>query len=449
MEFALTVEASMGKCSVTSMLFTCPSMCHGIRMTTLASLLLRVFAPFAAGYFLSFLFRAVNAVLAPELLRDLGMGPSALGLLTATYFIAFASFQVPLGVLLDRYGPRRVEALLLLVAAFGAFCFARAESITQLLVGRALIGLGVSACLMAAFKAYTQWFAAERWPLINGLQMAAGGLGALAATAPVQWLLPWAGWRGIFLGLALCTVVVAVLVFLLVPEKQSATAGEPFGDQVRAIGSVFTSGAFWRIAPLTALSQATFFAVQGLWAGPWLKEVSQLGADAVVAILFWMAVAMVAGFIGLGTLATQLQRWGVPVLRSAVTGMGLFMVVQVLLLAGPAGWITPLWLGFGFFGTSGVIAYAALTQLFPVDLAGRVNTAVNLLVFVAAFIGQWAIGVIAGWWPQAGQGQLAAAGLRTGFACLLFCQTCALIWFVVAGRKTGSAGPESAARRSG
>lgn len=439
----------MGKCSVTSMLFANPSFCHGIRMTTLVSLLLRVFGPFAAGYFLSFLYRAVNAVLAPELLRDLGMGPSALGLLTATYFIAFASFQVPLGVLLDRFGPRRVEALLLLVAALGAFCFARAETITQLLIGRALIGLGVSACLMAAFKAYTQWFGAERWPLINGLQMAAGGLGALAATAPVQWLLPWAGWRGIFFGLAVCTVAVAGLVFFLVPEKETHTAGEPFGDQIRAISTVFTSAVFWRIAPLTALSQATLFAVQGLWAGPWLKEVSRLGTDAVVATLLWMAVAMVAGFIGLGAMATQLQRWGVPVLRTAVAGMVLFMAVQVLLLAGPADWIRPLWLGFGFFGTSGIIAYAALTQHFPVHLAGRVNTAVNLLVFVAAFAGQWLVGVIAGWWPQAGPGQVAAAGLRAGFACLLVCQVCALIWFAVAGRNTGAAGPENDTRRSG
>lgn len=410
-------------------------------MTPLATLLLRVFTPFAAGYFLSFLYRAVNAVLAPELLRDLGMGPSALGLLTATYFIAFASFQVPLGVLLDRFGPRRIEALLLLVASLGAFCFARAETITQLLVGRALIGLGVSACLMAAFKAYTQWFATERWPLINGMQMAAGGLGALAATAPVQWLLPWAGWRGIFLGLTVCTIVVAGLVFWLVPEKESQTAGERFGDQIRAIGAVFTSAVFWRIAPLTALSQATLFAVQGLWAGPWLKAVSRLEPDAVVATLFWMAVAMVAGFIGLGALATQLQRWGVPVLRSAVTGMVLFMMVQMLLLVDPEGRITPLWVGFGFFGTSGIIAYAALTQHFPVHLAGRVNTAVNLLVFMAAFTGQWLVGVIASWWPQAGPGQVAAAGLRAGFACLLICQVCALIWFVVAGRKMGNATP--------
>jgi len=407
-------------------------------MTPLSALLLRVFAPFAAGYFLSFLYRAVNAVLAPELLRDLAIGPSSLGLLTAAYFIAFASFQLPLGVLLDRFGPRRVESLLLLVAALGAFCFARADSMAELILGRALIGLGVSACLMAAFKAYTQWFAAEQWPLINGFQMAAGGLGALAATSPVQWLLQWTDWRGVFVGLALCTLAVSALVLLVVPERGAAAKGETFADQARGVAIVFTDRGFWRIAPLTALSQASLFAVQGLWAGPWLKNVNHLDPPAVVQMLFWIALAMVAGFIGLGALAKHLQQRGVPVLVSAVAGMVLFMAAQLLLLVAPTRWATPIWLGFGFFGTSGIIAYAALSQSFPARLAGRVTTAINLLVFVAAFAGQWAIGVIVGWQTAAGPGQLAASGLRTGFAALLLCQICALIWFVGAGRRSRS-----------
>lgn len=404
-------------------------------MKTATSTLLRVFLPFAAGYFLSFLYRTVNAVLAPELLRDLGLGSSSLGLLTATYFIAFASFQLPLGVLLDRYGPRWIEALLLLVAALGAFCFSRADTAGQLILGRALIGLGVSACLMAAFKAYTQWFAAERWPLVNGLQMAAGGLGALAATSPVQWMLRWTDWRGVFLGLALLTLLVSVLVLFVVPEKRAGRSGERFLDQLRGIGSVFTSPRFWRTAPLTALSQASFFAIQGLWAGPWLKDVLQYEAKTVVTLLFWIAMAMVAGFIGLGSLAGRLQRWGVPVLTSAVTGMALFMAVQLLLIVGPSAWAGPLWLAFGFFGTSGIIAYAALAQSFPVHLAGRVSTAVNLLVFIAAFAGQWLIGVIVGWWPEVNPGQFAASGLRTGFAFMLACQGGTLLWFFLGGRR--------------
>ena len=392
------------------------------------ALLLRIFLPFAAGYFLSFLFRVVNAVLAPHLLHDLGMGASTLGLLTATYFIAFASAQLPLGVLLDRYGPRRVEALLLLIAAGGAFCFARAESVPLLIVGRALIGLGVSACLMAAFKAFTQWFSPDKLPLINGLQMAAGGLGALAATSPVQWMLTWSNWRGVFIGLALFTMMVSALVFLVVPAQENKGAEESLARQMRGISEVFTSPLFWRVAPLTALSQGTFYAIQGLWAGPWLKAVDRLAPQAVVDGLFSLAVAMVAGFIVLGSLGGRLQRWGVSVRTSAVAGMSLFIVIQAALLLGPQSWHGVLWLLFGFFGTSGILTYATLSQDFSPRLSGRVNTALNLLVFVAAFIGQWLIGIVAGCWPEPEPGRLAAIGLHLGFAVLLVAQVAALLW---------------------
>ena len=180
-------------------------------------MLLRVFIPFALGYFLSYLFRTVNAVIAPDLVRDIGVDPASLGLLTSAYFLTFAAFQLPLGVLLDRYGPRRVEAVLLLFAAAGAFAFARAETLTGLLLGRALIGLGVSACLMAAFKAFTLWFPAEKLPLANGIQMISGGVGALAASTPVELSLKFTDWRGVFLILSGLTVVAAIFIFMVVP----------------------------------------------------------------------------------------------------------------------------------------------------------------------------------------------------------------------------------------
>ena len=135
--------------------------------------LTRVFVPFAMGYFLSYLMRVVNPVIAPDLVRDLGLTAADLGLLTSANFLAFAVAQLPLGILLDRFGPRRTEAVLLLFAALGAFLFSIAGSAPDLIAGRALIGLGTSACLMAAFKAYVMWFSGERIPFINGLQMAA------------------------------------------------------------------------------------------------------------------------------------------------------------------------------------------------------------------------------------------------------------------------------------
>lgn len=262
--------------------------------------LLRIFLPFAAGYFLSYLFRVVNAVLAPDLAADIGVGPSALGLLTSVYFITFASFQLPLGILLDRYGPRKTEAVLLMFAGLGAFIFSQADSLTGLIVGRAFIGFGVSACLMASFKAYAVWFDRSKWPVINGFQMAAGGLGALAATSPVEWLVTITDWRTIFVLLTGLSVLIGVLVFTVVPEKKGPPSHESLTAQLGGIKEVFTSLKFWHVAPLVTLSQAAFLSIQGLWAGPWLRDVIGLERGAAASVLFWMAVTMICGFIGLG-----------------------------------------------------------------------------------------------------------------------------------------------------
>ena len=394
----------------------------------------RVFVPFAAGYFLSYLYRVVNAVIAPDLVGELGIGPSALGLLTATYFIAFASAQLPLGVLLDRFGPRRVEALLLLFAGLGAYLFSRSASLSALIVARAFIGFGVSACLMAAFKAYTLWFPTDKWPLVNGFQMAAGGLGALAATAPVEAALQVTDWRGIFAALSLATLVVAVAVYTVVPERSSGASGECLNDQLEGVKAVFTSRVFWRTAPLATMSQAAFLSIQGLWAGPWLKDVAGLDRSGVATVLSWVAVAMIVGFISLGTLAERLSQRGIAVLTTSVTGMFVFMAVQLLVLTTPLAWGPLVWVLFGFFGTSGIIAYAGFSQQFPVHLSGRVTTAINLLVFIAAFVGQWAIGAIIGLWPVESNGNYSAAGYRSAFALILAIQLIAWLWYASTAR---------------
>ncbi len=393
---------------------------------------LRVFIPFAFGYFLSYLYRVVNAVIAPDLVTDLGVGPSALGLLTSTYFIAFASSQLPLGVLLDRFGPRKTEAFLLVFAGLGAFVFASSSTLTGLILGRALIGLGVSACLMAAFKAYVLWFSEEQRPLVNGFQMAAGGLGALVATTPVEAALQVTDWRGIFIFLGIFTLLVAVLIYLVVPEKSAQGKRESIDDQLRGVRLVFSSLKFWRTAPLTTMSQAAFLSIQGLWAGPWLKDVAGMDRMAVAESLQWVALAMIAGFIGLGLLAKKLARVGISLLTMAVAGMGLFMATQAVIILGFGDNSILPWIYFGFFGTSGIIAYASLSQSFPSHLSGRVTTGVNLLVFLMAFAGQWAIGAIIDLWPIGADGSYALAGYQAGFTVMLGAQVLCLVWFFIA-----------------
>lgn len=390
-------------------------------------MLLRVLAPFAAGYFMSYLFRSVNAVIAPDLSMALQLSAADLGLLTSAYFLAFGLFQLPLGLLLDRYGPRRVETVLLLVAAAGALSFALSTTLSGLIVSRALIGLGVSACLMAGLKATSIWFAAERAPAMNGLIMAAGGLGALTATAPVEWALNYTDWRGVITTLAALTAVAAALIFFIVPEPPRQEVGGLRGLLGGLLG-VYRSAFFWRVVPLVVLTQATYLAVQGLWVGPWLRDVAGFDRDGVAWYLLLTAAAMVAGFLLLGNIASRLQRRGVSLALTMAVCIGVFIFAQLalLLISGPTA--APLWMLFGFFGSAGILAFPLLSQYFPAQLTGRVNTAANVLVFLSAFALQWAIGAVINHWPVVGDGY-DPQGYQAALWLLLAAQVVGFLWF--------------------
>ncbi len=396
---------------------------------------LRAFLPFAAGYFISYLFRVLNAVIAPDLNAELGLATADLGLLTAVYLVAFGAFQLPLGLLLDRVGPRRVEAALLLVAAFGAMLFGLSHTLAGLVAGRALIGLGVSSCLMAAFKAFVGFFPAGRLPLVNGLQLASGGLGALAATAPLEWGLHIVGWRTLFLILAALTLLAALLVWAIVPEAPVRTQRESLRALWQGMGQVFGSRRFVCLAPLVTASQATFMALQGLWAGAWLRDAAGFGRSDAADSLLLIAAGMIAGYLTLGTVSERLGREGIPAQRVAIWGMVAFMALQGLLLVLPPGEATHLiWPLFGLLGTSGTIAYAELTQRFPLALAGRVNTALNLLVFAGAFAAQWGIGVVIGYFQATPAGHPPLVAFRAGFGLMLALQVAGLLWFMACSK---------------
>ena len=391
-----------------------------------------MFLPFAAGYCLSYAVRNVNAVIAPDLTASIGLTAASLGLLTSAYFLAFAAFQLPLGLLLDRFGPRRVESALLLFAAFGALLFSTGDSVVQLVVARAFIGLGVSACLMASFKAFVMWLPSERLPLVNGCIMAAGGLGALLATAPVQSLLGVVDWRFIFLIIAALAVVFSAAIFFVVPvhpEEQTGSA-ETTGTQIRGTVGIFKSAVFWRIAPLATASQATFLSIQGLWAGPWLKDVAAFSREQVAEHLALIPISMICGFLVMGFVSDRLARRGVRTLSVAAAGMLLFILAQLMLVTAPDLSPAVLWCAFGFSGTSGILAYAVLSQSFPKALAGRANTALNVLAFTGAFAAQWGLGVMIGLSPGEVAGYYAPEAYHRAFAVALVLQVLGFVWLV-------------------
>jgi len=390
----------------------------------------RVFAPFAVGYFLSYLLRNANAVIAPELTAELGLAAADLGLLTSVYMLAFGAFQLPLGILLDRYGPRRVEAALLLVCALGVLLFGLGASLPQLTFARALIGLGLSACLMASFKSFALWFPIERQASLNAAIMAAGGLGALAASTPLSALLPMLGWRGIFIGLAALTVGVAALIFAS-PEKPAPAGRETLRQQLAGLGTIFKSRAFWRFAPQTTMIVGGFMALQGLWALPYLMTVQGISRAAAAFHLLLMAAAMLTGFLAIAFFVRRLTRAGLPPVRLLVFGLafGLLATLGIVLDLGPS-WL--LWPALGLVFSVSNLAYALLSAEFPVALAGRVNTALNFGAFLGAFGIQWLFGVAVDTLQASGASP--ANAYRTSLAGLLVLQAAGWGWFLRDGR---------------
>jgi predicted MFS family arabinose efflux permease len=353
----------------------------------------RLFLPFACGYFLSYLFRTANAVVAEDLAAELGADAAALGLLTGAYMIGFAAMQLPLGLLLDRYGPRRVQSALLLVAAAGALWFALGSGIGALATARALIGAGVAGSLMAAFKNNVLWWPKERLAMVNSLMLVAGTLGAFAATTPMAALSGAFGWRAAFASLAAATVVVAVFIHLAVPERATQGTPERFRAQLEGLVTVFQDRFFWRLAPVSVAVQAVHAAYLSLWAGPWLRDVSGLDRAGVAAHLQVIPLAMIAGYLATGALAARLAMLGLSPVALVAVALALFLGNGALLLVPGIDAPALQWAAFGFLATAAVLPYSILSQAFPTALAGRVNTALNLLTFLAAFAAQWLIGI--------------------------------------------------------
>ena len=390
--------------------------------TIAGSVVARVLAPFAAGYFLTYMLRAVNAVVAPDLVGELGLGAAELGLMTASYLGAFALFQLPLGVLLDRYGPRRVQAALFAVAAAGCALFAVGGNALTLTLARGMIGLGFAGGLMSSFKANVIWVPAPRRALANASVMSFGALGLLMATAPTEYAVGIMGWRAVFVALGAVTIVVALVILAVVPERKTAAVAETLREQVRQLAAIYRDRAFLALAPLLASTAGTHIAIQTLWAGPWFRDVAQLDRPGVANYLFITGVAFFAGILSSGAIADWFVRRGV----SEISVMIGFLVAFFLSQAGIVFEVHELrvlvWFVFGMSGQVAVLAYPWLASRFGAAQAGRANTAMNLLLFLAAFTIQYAIGAVIGLFPQGSAGGYDPRSYQVAFGIFLAVQ---------------------------
>lgn len=406
-----------------------------------ARLALVVVVPFAAGYFMSYLYRNINAVVGRYLIDELGLSGADIGLLTAAYFFTFALAQIPIGIMLDRFGPRRVNSALLCVAAAGAILFSFGGDRDALALSRALIGLGVGGALMSSFQAITLWYPKERWAFFNSVIMTIGGLGALAGTGPVEAALRLTDWRGLFLGLGLVTVGVATLIFFVVPERKRAVAPERLGAVIKGVAKVLGARALWSMAPVIFFTQAANLAILGLWGGLWLRDVAGFDRGTAALYVSYMNIGLTLGFILNAVLSEVCARRKFPLEGLMVILVVAFCLMQATIVfrVDPAGaWP---WIGFGIFANAVIFCYPVLAGRLPIAYSGRANTSANFVTFAGAFVAQYLIGWVMDLFPRQPGGGYAGRAYDYAFGGLLALEILGLLWFVYAHRRAGRPAP--------
>jgi predicted MFS family arabinose efflux permease len=387
-----------------------------------------MFLAFAFAYFFSALLRAVTATLAPAFSAELGLSSGDLGLLAGAYFLGFSVMQLPLGRWLDRIGPRRVLLGFLCVAVMACAAFAQAGSFVGLWAARALIGVGVSACLMAPMTAYRRHLDPTAQLRANSWMLMTGSLGMLASTLPVQWLMPLLGWRGLFWVVAAMLVLAMLLIAAWVPRDSPAAAAAP-EDPPASYGSIFLHPYFVRLAPLAFVLYGGLLAVQSLWAGPWLTQVAGHSAGEAAQGLFAINLAMLCAFFAWGVLMPRLRHRGWTVDRLIALGVPLPLALLALaVVLGPEAQ-APWWALWCVSCTVVSLSQPAVGQAFPTAVAGRALSAYNLVIFLGVFCVQWGIGLVIDLLATLGWERPLA--MRAAFGLLCVAATASYGWFLL------------------
>jgi predicted MFS family arabinose efflux permease len=402
-----------------------------LKIATLpAGLALRILAAFGFGFFLSMFCRSSGNLLKGPVQADLGLSEATMGLTFGTaFFIAFGLAQLPIGVLLDRYDPRRVCAAMLAVAATGTLIFAVSHTSGHMAAGRVLMGMGFAACMMAALKTYSLWFPVNKLPTINGIQFSVGILGSISATKPTQWLLEVTDWRGINLAMAALALLAALLLLTLAPKHDSKPSGESLLAQIKGIGKVYGDGYFWRTTPWAFISIGISQGVGTLYVISWLKGPGGLGLSGATDILFLIAFVSIFNYLLVGYLMEWLGKRGFGPMTVPYTGVFLSMVAMGLIVAFPRAAL--LWIFWALSIGWASLTMASLGRAFPVSLAGRVYTGFNQMSFLMTSIIQWVVGTLLDFYPRVGTGA-APESYRLAFAAVLGIQLLGGLWTVAA-----------------
>jgi sugar phosphate permease len=350
-----------------------------------------IFAIAASLFFLSQFYRVSNAVIAPLLIQDLSLDTKEIGLISASFFYAFAITQIPISLLLDKLGPRYMMTALSVIGVIGAIIFSLADSSTVGVVGRALLGVGMACNLMGSYKLLTLWFSPRAFATLAGILVAFGSIGNLVATTPLVLLVEQMGWRSGFQLIAFINLILTFLFFIIVRDRPlgkasiDRSAGESMntGQAITNLRFLFKQKDYWIISLGTFGRYGVYAAFQALWAGPYLMEVIGLSALTTGNLILLLNMGMILGSPICGTLSDKVFKTRKWVIVAGSIGIVLTIVIMALMPADmPLFAFGLLFFGFGFCNATGILMYPHIKDLMPPEMSGAAMTGINFFTMI-------------------------------------------------------------------
>jgi predicted MFS family arabinose efflux permease len=376
----------------------------------------------ATAYMASHFFRAANVTIGLDLMRDLAIGPEALGALTGAFFFGFAGAQIPCGFLFDHFGPRRTVAGMLILATIGGIIFTLAPSWPMLLTGRVLMGCGFGVMLIGSMVVISRWFPPDRFSTVTAMVMSIGLLGNLAATTPLAWASEAIGWRAVFGAAVIFTALAAIAVWLVVRDAPAghpflARSAEPPRQMLQGLMEVLRNPLLRPILALNFCNYACTFTVQGLWGGPFLREVHGLSPIAAGNVLLVAVIAYQFGMLAFGPLDRLLdtRKW----IAIGGTTVIAFILATLALASRPPLWI-PIGavVAIGFFSASSTMVMTHGRGIIPDRLIGRGIATINTFVMLGVACMQTLSGIIVGAFEPLADGARTETAYRALFGVL-------------------------------
>ena len=352
-----------------------------------------IFLVFAFAFFISNLLRSITATLSPVLTSEFNLTAGNLGLLAGGYFLGFTSMQIPLGFLLDKHGPKKIVSSLLIIAIVGTTSFALAQNFASLLISRVFIGIGVSACMMGPLTGYRIWFEEKYQQRANSWMLMVANIGFVFSTLPVQVLLPIIGWRWIFFGTTFLIIVSIVLILLFIPSTKKKFKKDENEIEVK-LSDIWKNKFFISVIPLGFFNYGGMYAIQTLWAGPWMMRVTGYSSLESATGLFWINFTALIGFFLWGYFLPKISKYGLNSFKLMKFGLPIsyLVLLSIIIKGSNAG---------AFFFTIYILTSIVLTLVQPAvglsfskHLAGKSLTSFNLVIFSGTFIMQWGMGLI-------------------------------------------------------